>query len=106
MRWLLAPVTAAAFVAGVWLAGGVVTNDFRIAMALTALWFLVAAVIVVGAARKRRRLAAPLVSGFAIAAAAVGGYLAATTLRDTVVHENVAVAGSGGNVRLASGPFR
>jgi hypothetical protein len=106
MRWLLAPVTAAAFVAGVWLAGGVLTDDFRISMGLTALWFLLAAVIVVRAARKRRRLAAPLVSGFTIAAVAVGGFLAATTLRDKVVHENVAVAATGGNVRLASGTFR
>jgi hypothetical protein len=43
---------------------------------------VVAAIVVVRAARKRPRVAAPLVSGFTIAALVVGGYLAATTLRD------------------------
>jgi hypothetical protein len=106
MRWLLAPVAAAVFVLGVWIAGGVVTDEFKLAMGLTALWFVVAAVVVWLVARTRRALAVPLVLGFGVAALAVGGYLGLTTLRDKVVHEQVAVAGTGGNVRLASGEFR
>ena len=106
MRWLLALVTAAIFVLGVWVAGGIVTDDFKIAMGLTGLWFVVAGMVVGGIALRRRRLAAPLVIGFGIAAIAVGGFLALTTLRDKVVDEDVALAGVAGNVRLASGSFR
>jgi electron transfer DM13 len=106
MRWLLAPVAAAVFVLGVWITGGVVTDEFKLAMGLTALWFVVAAVVVWLVARTRRALAVPLVLGFGVAALAVGGYLGLTTLRDKVVHEQVAVAGTGGNVRVASGEFR
>ena len=106
MRWLLAPLTAAVFIVGVWIAGGVISDDFRLAMALTGLWFVASALLVGRLALRRRILAAPLVLGFATAALAVGGYLGLTTLRDKVVHEEVAVAGTGGNVRLASGSFR
>jgi hypothetical protein len=106
MRWLLAPLTAAAFVAGVWVAGGVVTDKFKVAMALTALWFAASGATVAGVAIRRRALAAPLVAGFGVAALAVGGYLGVTTLRDKVVHEDVAVAGVAGTVHVASGTFR
>lgn len=106
MRWLLAPLTVVVFAAGVWIAGGVVTDEFKVAMALTALWFVIAGAIVWRLARRRRPLAVPLALGFGVAALAVGGYLGLTTLRDKVVHEDVAVAGSAGNVRLASGDFR
>jgi hypothetical protein len=34
-------VVAAALAAGVWIAGGVVTNDFRTSIALTTVWFAV-----------------------------------------------------------------
>jgi hypothetical protein len=106
MRWLLAPLTAAVFVVGVWIAGGVVTDQFKVAMGLTALWFAASGLVVARTAFARRTIAAPLVLGFGVAALAVGGYLGLTTLRDKVVHEDVAVAGVGGTARVASGTFR
>ena len=69
-----------------WVAGGVVTDDFRISMGLTGLWF-VAALAAAYAARGPYRL--PLLAGVGVAAIAIGGYLAATTLRDRVVDERV-----------------
>jgi hypothetical protein len=90
-RWLLLPAVAAAFVAGVWVAGGVLTNSFRASMALVALWYAAAGVGVLVAGLRRRSLRAPLWTGYAVTAVAVAGFLAWTTLRDTVVHERVVV---------------
>jgi Electron transfer DM13 len=105
-RWLLAPAAAGIFVGGVWVAGGVITDQFKLAMALTGAWFVVSAAAVFAIGRRRRPLAAPLASGFLIAAIAVGGYLAATTLRDKVVHETVVRAATSGNTLVAAGSFR
>jgi hypothetical protein len=105
MRWLLAPLTAAAFAVGVWFAGGVVTDRFTVAMGLTLAWGAAFGAGCVLVARRHRTLAAPVLSGFIAAALAVGGYLAATTLRDKVVDEAVALAGAPGNTRAASGSF-
>src|SRR5690242_20285963 len=90
-RWLLLPTVAVVFVAGVWIAGGVVTNSFRASMALVALWYAAAGLGVLAIGLRRRPLRAPLWAGYALTAAAVGGFLAWTTLRDRVVHERVIV---------------
>jgi hypothetical protein len=88
-RWLLLPAVAARFVLGVWVAGGVLTNSFRASMALVAVWYAVAGAAVLGAGLRRRSLRAPLWTGYAVTAVAVGGFLAWTTVRDRVVHERV-----------------
>jgi hypothetical protein len=106
MRWALAPLAAGAFVAGVWITGGVLTDEFKLAMTLTGLWFALSAAAVVLIARRRRAVAAPLASGFLVAAIAVGGYLGVSTLRDRVVNETVARAGTAGNTLVAMGDFR
>jgi Electron transfer DM13 len=95
-RLLLWPRLAAAIpvialvLIGIWLAGGVLTNDFRVSMALTAAWF---ALVTVGAALAWRRV--PALRPAAVAALATlvlaGGALAVTTLRDKTVNETVAV---------------
>lgn len=90
-RWFLLPTTAVTFVAGVWFAGGVVTNSFRASMALVALWYAAAGIGVLVLGLRQRALRAPLWTGYAVTAAAVGGFLAWTTLRDRVVHERVLV---------------
>jgi len=90
-RWLLLPTVAVLFIAGVWLAGGVVTDSFRASMALVAVWYAAAGLGVLAIGIRHRALRAPLWAGYAITAAAVGGFLAWTTLRDTVVHERVLV---------------
>ena len=83
------PVIALVLI-GIWLAGGVLTNDFRLSMALTAAWF---ALVTIGAALAWRRV--PALRPAAVAALATlvlaGGALALTTLRDKTVDETVAV---------------
>ena len=86
----LAAATAVTTVAGIWLAGGAITNDFRASMALTALWLVIAAAIALASFKAGRSIGIPILAGYLIAAAATGGYLAATTLRDKTVHERVA----------------
>src|SRR4051812_29722964 len=99
-RWLALPAAAAVFVLGVWVAGGLPTNSFRASMALVAAWYAAAGAVVRVAGLRRRALRAPLWTGYAVTAAAVGLFLAWTTLRDRVVHEHV-VAGP----RIQTGRF-
>ena len=106
MRWLLAPISAAVFVAGVWLTGGVITDNFGLAMVLTAVWFGAAGLFALAMLRARGPGAYPVAAGLAAAAIVVGGYLGLATLRDKVVDEEVAMAGTGGNVAVAAGSFR
>ena len=124
LRLLSIPAVAAAVAAGVWVAGGVVTDDFRAAMALTGIWFALAGAACLLIARGSRAFRVPVVAGYLIAAVAIGGYLGLSTLRDRVVDEQVVVgipraaapeplpAGSSappeprGNVELARARFR
>lgn len=90
-RWLAFPAVIALVVVGVWVAGGVIADSFRLSMALVTVWFILMAVAVFLVARPRRSLAVPLVSGYLIAAGGVGGYLLFTTVREKTVNERVAV---------------
>src|SRR5688572_22411159 len=83
------PVVALVLI-GIWLAGGVLTNDFRLSMALTAAWF---ALVTIGAAVAWTRVPASRPAAIAALATLVvaGGALALTTLRDKTVNETVAV---------------
>jgi hypothetical protein len=109
----LAAAAATATVAGVWIAGGAITDDFRIAMALTALWFATAGAIALISFKAGRSIGIPLLAGYLIAATAAGGYLAATTLVDKTVRETV-VTGTPAtdaprpeaNIEEARGSFR
>ncbi|MFL5913517.1 MAG: DM13 domain-containing protein [Gaiellaceae bacterium] len=117
-RWLAAPIVAAFFVTGVWVAGGLITDDFKLAMALTLVWGLGFGIACVAVAWRRPDLRVPVVGAYLLSAAVVGGFLAWTTLRDRVVHETVATgvptsvvrhdgrrAPAHENVQLASGRF-
>jgi hypothetical protein len=113
LRVLLAPLVAAVTVVGVWFFAGVVTNDFELSMALTALWFGVAGVIALAVSWRRRQLLLPVLGTFILTAGVVGGYLAYTTLIGKTVNEQVAIAqpasavppGARVNVQLARGSF-
>lgn len=100
----LAPVAPAIVLvlAGIWLAGGVLTNDFRLSMALTAAWF---ALVAAGALLAWRRY--PLLRPAALAAVATlalaGGALALTAVRDTTVDESVAAGPASLGGTFASG---
>ena len=89
---LAAPAVAAIVVAGVWVAGGVITDDYRTSMALTAVWFALCAGACLLVARRSRALRVPVIAAYLLTAGAVGAYLGATTLRDDVVHERVITA--------------
>jgi hypothetical protein len=86
----LATSAALMFVAGVWVAGGLIADDFRVSMALTAIWFASAGAAALWSLRAARGVGAPILAGYAVAAVATGAFLAATTLRDREVHESVA----------------
>lgn len=90
---LAAPAVAAVVLTGVWVAGGVITDDYRASMALTAVWFAICAGACVFVARRRHALRVPVIAAYLITAGAVAAYLGATTLRDDVVHERVITAG-------------
>lgn len=116
LRVLAVPVVVVIVTAGVWVTGGVVTDDMNLAMALTTVWFVLAGVIALLLVRARRDLLLPVLGAFVLAAGGIGGYLAYTSLVDREVHEQVAVgtpagqarAGGApaGNVQLASGDFQ
>jgi len=89
---LAAPAVAAIVVTGVWVAGGVITDDYRTSMALTAVWFALCAAACLLIARRSRALRVPVIGAYLLTAGAVGAYLGATTLRDDVVHERVITA--------------
>jgi hypothetical protein len=117
VRFALVPIVAAIVLAGIWITGGVVTDDFRIAMLLTALWLALAGLVSLAIGWRRRRLALPVFGTYVVTALAAGGYLAYTSMVDRVVDETVAVAASGApndaettpwrrNVALARGVFK
>jgi len=92
-RWLraaLAPLTAAAVLFGIWVAGGVLTDDFRTSMALVSLWFAAVVVAAVLVWRRAPALRLP-VSAVALGTLLlVGGYLGLASTRDVEVNEVVA----------------
>jgi hypothetical protein len=90
LRIASVPVVAGVVLAGVWISGGVVTDDFRVAMALTTVFLLAAGVAALVVARLRRDLRVPVLGTFAVVAAMVGGYLAYGTLVDKTVNEALA----------------
>src|SRR4051794_22423792 len=99
-RWLTAPAAAALFALGVW-AAGAVPDGFRVAMALTAAWYVAAAAAVLVTWRRSHALRLPLLAGVVVTATAIGAFLAWSTLRDRVVDERVARGPA-----LAAGAFR
>lgn len=119
MRFALVPIVAAIVLAGIWITGGVITDDFRIAMLLTALWFALAGLVSLATGWRRRRLALPVFGTYVVTVLAAGGYLAYASMVDRVVDETVAVAAAApaqtptdagttarsSNIALASGAF-
>jgi hypothetical protein len=92
MRLALVPFVAALVLAGIWVTGGVITDNFRVAMLLTGLWFGAAGLAALAIGWRWRRLALPVLGTYLVTAAAAGGYLAYASMVDKVVNETVAVA--------------
>jgi Electron transfer DM13 len=92
-RSLLAILTVAVgLLFGVWVAGGVISKDFKTSMALTAAWFLLSGAACLLVAWRSRALRVAVLGTYVLTAGAVGAYLGLTTLRDRVVHERVVTA--------------
>lgn len=92
LRWLLLPIVALVVAFGVWVTGGLVTDDESVAMGLTGAWLLLAGVASVAVAWTRRAVAAPVLVGYAVAAVGLGGFLGYTSTIDQTVDEDVVVA--------------
>lgn len=92
LRLALVPLVAALVLAGIWVTGGVITDNFRVAMLLTGVWFGAAGLTALAVGWRWRRLALPVVGAYVVTAAAAGGYLAYASMVDKVVNETVAVA--------------
>jgi hypothetical protein len=116
-RLVSIPVVAVIVLLGVWVAGGVVSNDFRLSMLLTAVWFAISGLTCLAIAIRRRSLRVPVLAAYVVSAGAVGLYLGLATLRDRVVDETVVMAAPAAvdtsasqpmpaNVEVARGAFR
>ena len=74
---------------GVWVAGGLVTNDETLAKTLTGVWLALSGAVVLWAAWRWRPIALFVVPVFIVVAATLGGYLFFTSTVDKVVDEQV-----------------
>lgn len=92
LRLALAPLVAATVLAGIWIAGGLLTNDFRLSMLLTAAWLGIAGLAALAVAIRWRPLALPVLGTVLVTAGSVMGYLLYASSVDRVVDEQVAVA--------------
>lgn len=92
LRVLAVPATAALVLAGLWAAGGLLTNDFELAMLLTAVWMGLAGLIAVAIAVRSRAFRWPVLATYVVTAMVIGVYLGRSVFMDDVVNEQVAVA--------------
>ncbi len=90
LRAAAAPAAAAVVLFGVWIAGGVITDDFVGSAVLTGLWFAAAGIACLVVAMRSRAYRVPVLGAYLVTAAAVTAWLGWNTLRDRVVDEQVA----------------
>ena len=116
LRLLAIPATAALVLAGLWVTGALITNDFMVAMWLTIAWMGVAGAAALAVAARSRGLRWPVLGAYLVTAAVAGAFLGSSVVFDDVVDEQVAtalepaepVAGEApppGNTRLRRGRF-
>jgi hypothetical protein len=120
LRLLAIPITVGVVLVGLWIAGGKLTNDFALAMWLSAGWMALAGLAAVAIAHRSRALRWPVLGAYAVTAAVLAVYLGMSVFMDDVVNERVATAapapapasGGGGeqlarpmNVLLSAGRF-
>jgi hypothetical protein len=92
IKLLAVPATAAIVLAGPWVTGAVITNDFVVAMWLTAAWMALAGGAALAVAIRSRALRWPVLGAYAVTAAVAGAYLGWSVVFDDVVDERVATA--------------
>ena len=91
-RLLAIPIVVLVVLAGIWVTGALLTNDFAVAMWLTAAWMGLAGLLALGVAARSRALRWPVLGAYAATAAVAGFYLTTSTFLDREVDEQVAVA--------------
>ena len=89
VRLLAAVATAALLVLGVWVAGGVITNDFKTGVALTIAWGGLFGAVCLLVAVRSRALRVPVIVSYVATGVAVAGVLGYMTLHDRVVDEDI-----------------
>ena len=85
LRWLVLPLVVGVVAVGVWVTGGVITNDEAVAKGLTLVWFALSGAVVALVAFRYRSTATPAVIGYATATVGLGGFLLYTSTVDRVV---------------------
>ena len=92
LRWAWLPITVLVVALGVWVTGGLITNDEAIAKGLTAAWFALAGAVAAITVYRRRALAVPVLAGYVVATVGIGGFLLYTSTVDRSVDEAVVTA--------------
>ena len=84
-RLLTVPAVAGVTLIGIWVSGGLITDDFTASMWLTAGWMTLAAALVVAVAVRSPAIRLPALAGYALAASAAAIYLGPSVLFDDVI---------------------
>jgi hypothetical protein len=84
--------------------GGLITNEFSVAMVLTGVWMALVGAVCALIAWRRRDLRIPIAVAYLLTAAVVSVYLGRSQFFDDEVDETVVTA-SAGNALLRSGEF-
>jgi hypothetical protein len=104
LRVLLALGVAAGLVVGIWIAGGVLTNDFVASVILTGVWLGGAGLACLALSWRHRRLRLPLLVPYVIVALAATVWLGRAEFFDDVVDEDVVKAEAAAPDKGSSAP--
>jgi hypothetical protein len=91
VRLLSVPIVVVLLLAGGWVTGGLITNDFTVSMVLTAAWVGLVGLACLALVLSRREMW-PALAAFAVTATVAGVYLGAETFIDDKVDEDVVTA--------------
>ena len=103
--WLAAVLVVVVVTAGIWVSGGLITNDFDLAMALTAAWMGLAAAGCLFLAWRRPDLRVAVIGAYLLTAVVAGVYLGRSTFFDDEVNERVVRVTGSQNELIARGGF-
>jgi Electron transfer DM13 len=92
IRLLSIPVVVAVVLLGIWVTGGLITNNFAVSMWLTAGWMGLSGLACLAIAARSSLLRWPVLGAYVAVAAAAGIYLGSSVFFDDVVNEQVATA--------------
>ena len=90
--------------AGIWIAGGVVTNDFVASVIVTGVWLAGTGLACLALSWRHRRLRLPLLLPYAIVALAATVWLGRAEFFDKTVHEDVVKAEPAAPSKRSSAP--